>query len=74
MKVGFFFLLTMGFSIMFFHMEKIESSRERFLRYNGGEYMRKDFIFKVGMEFCSLKEFKQTLKEYLVQNERIVDF
>jgi len=38
------------------------------------EDMMKDFKFKLGMEFCSLKNFKQTLMEHSVLNGKEVKF
>jgi len=38
------------------------------------EEMGKGFKFKLGMEFCSMKELKQALKEYSVPNGREIIF
>jgi len=39
-----------------------------------GEEMCKEFKFRLGMEFCSLKQFKQALMEHSVLNGREVKF
>ena len=39
-----------------------------------GEEMCKEFKFILGMEFCSLKQFKQALMEHFVLNGREVKF
>ncbi|CAL5196501.1 unnamed protein product [Lathyrus oleraceus] len=43
-------------------------------RFNKEETLRKDFIFKVGMEFSSLKKFKKLIREQNVLNGREVRF
>jgi len=45
----------------------------KFSRYRA-EDMTKDFKFKLGMEFSSLKDFKQTLMEHSVLNGKEVQF
>ena len=45
----------------------------KFSRY-GAEDMTKDFKFKLGMEFSSLKDFKQALMEHSVLNGKEVKF
>ena len=47
--------------------------RPKFIKFRP-EQMRADFQFKVGMEFCSLKQFKDTVIEYLVLNGRQLRF
>jgi len=39
-----------------------------------GEDMSKEFKFRFGMEFCSLKQFKQALMEHFVLNGREIKF
>jgi len=39
-----------------------------------GEEMCKDFKFRLGMEFCSLKQFKQALMEHSVLNDGEIKF
>jgi len=45
----------------------------KFSRYRA-EDMTKDFKFKLGMEFSSLKDFKQALMEHSVLNGKEVQF
>ncbi|KAI5393738.1 hypothetical protein KIW84_060739 [Lathyrus oleraceus] len=42
------------------------------IRFNKEEKLRKDFIFKVGMKFSSLKQFKKVVLEHNVLNGREV--
>ncbi|KAI5404064.1 hypothetical protein KIW84_051270 [Lathyrus oleraceus] len=44
------------------------------IRFNEEEPMTKDFIFKVGMEFSSLKQFKKVILEYNIFNGMRVRF
>ncbi|XP_058739575.1 uncharacterized protein LOC131611665 [Vicia villosa] len=44
------------------------------IRFNEGEKLRKEFQFKVGMEFASLKQFKKAVLEHNVLNGREVRF
>jgi len=45
----------------------------KFFKYRA-EDMTKDFKFKLGMEFCSLKDFKLALMEHSVLNGKEVQF
>ncbi|XP_058762568.1 uncharacterized protein LOC131635949 [Vicia villosa] len=44
------------------------------IRFNAEESFTKDFVFKVGMEFRSLKQFKDAILEHNVLNGREVKF
>ncbi|CAK8575801.1 unnamed protein product [Lathyrus sativus] len=44
------------------------------IRFNQEEYLSKDFVFKVGMEFSSLRQFKDAILEHNVLNGMDVKF
>ncbi|XP_058784016.1 uncharacterized protein LOC131658774 [Vicia villosa] len=44
------------------------------IRFNAEDAFSKDFVFKVGMEFCSLRQFKDAILEHNVLNGRDVKF
>lgn len=44
------------------------------IKFNEEEPMTKDFTFKVGMKFSSLKQFKKVILEYNVLNGREARF
>ncbi|XP_058767567.1 uncharacterized protein LOC131641278 [Vicia villosa] len=51
-----------------------DDDRPRVVRFNEEDWVRKDFKFKVGMEFSSLRQFKTCILEHNVLNGRDVRF
>ncbi|CAI8619407.1 unnamed protein product [Vicia faba] len=51
-----------------------DDGRPLVIRFNEHENLRKEFKFKVGMEFSSLKQFKKVVLEHNVLNGRDVRF
>src|SRR3954471_7761380 len=54
--------------------EDSSDERSTMIRFNEEETLTKDFKFKVGMEFSSLKQFKKAVMEHNVLNGREVTF
>ncbi|WVZ24227.1 hypothetical protein V8G54_002771 [Vigna mungo] len=51
----------------------VRFKKDKFQKYRQ-DYMNKSFKFELGMEFCSLKEFKNALMEHIVLNGKEVKF
>ena len=53
--------------------ESDEEDRHKFVRYRKDELSR-DFEFEIGMDFCSLHEFKEVIVDHSIMNRREVVF